>query len=65
MSTAMTFILESMEDAIFNRDDPHLGLYNTSNPNKICREKVHSELYNREKKIKGCGDKRPPIYNRK
>jgi hypothetical protein len=47
-ANSQTLNLESMKDAMFNRDDPHSGLYRTSNPSKICREKVHSELYSRE-----------------
>lgn len=37
--------LESMRDAMFNREDPRTGNYYTTNPSRICREKVHSELY--------------------
>lgn len=40
--------LESMRDAMFNREDPQFGIYQTRNPRKICREKIHSELYSRE-----------------
>lgn len=40
--------LESMRDAMFNRDDPTAGTYHTVNTSKICREKVHSELYCQE-----------------
>lgn len=40
--------LKSMRDAMFNREDLHTGVYHTLNSNKICREKVHSELYTRE-----------------
>lgn len=40
--------LESMRDAMFNREDPQVGIYQTRNPRKICREKIHSELYSRE-----------------
>ena len=39
--------LESMKDAMFNRDDPHLK-YQTTNPSKICRDKIRSEIYTRE-----------------
>ncbi|XP_061190613.1 uncharacterized protein LOC133198551 [Saccostrea echinata] len=40
--------LERMKDAMFNRDDTHLGVYHTHNPSQICREKIHSELYSQE-----------------
>ncbi|XP_056006766.1 uncharacterized protein LOC130050568 [Ostrea edulis] len=40
--------LASMKDAMFNRKDSMTGNYHTVNPNKICREKIHSELYCQE-----------------
>jgi hypothetical protein len=40
--------LDSMRDAMFHRNDPHGGVYHTINANKICRDKVTSELYSRE-----------------
>lgn len=40
--------LDSMRDAMFNRGDPQVGKYYTTNSSKICREKVHSELYCQE-----------------
>lgn len=40
--------LESMKDAMFNRNEPDVGNYHTKNPNKICREKIQSEIYSQE-----------------
>ena len=39
--------LESMKDAMFNRVAPHIK-YQTTNPSKICRDKIRSEIYTRE-----------------
>ncbi|XP_062571181.1 uncharacterized protein LOC134233214 [Saccostrea cucullata] len=40
--------LESMKDVMFNRDDENSAVYHTTNPSKICRDKIHSELYSQE-----------------
>lgn len=40
--------LNSMKDAMFNRENSLAGTYCTVNPNKISREKIHSELYCQE-----------------
>lgn len=37
-----------MKDAMFNREDSMVGNYHTVNPNKISREKIHSEIYCQE-----------------
>jgi hypothetical protein len=47
-ANSKTLNLESIKDAMFNREDPHAGRYETRKSHKICREKVHSELYSRE-----------------
>ncbi|KAK3107774.1 hypothetical protein FSP39_021983 [Pinctada imbricata] len=39
---------ESMQDAVLNRNDPFTGLYALHNPNKICRQKLTSDLYSQE-----------------
>ena len=39
--------LESMKDVMFNRDDSQMN-YLTVNPSKICRDKLHSEIYSQE-----------------
>jgi hypothetical protein len=62
-STATKFKLGSLKDAMFNRDGVHLDFYNTFNPNKIRREKVHSELYNRKKKVNFFRAHRVVQYN--
>lgn len=40
--------LESMKDAMFNRNELGVGNYQTKNPSKICREKIQSEIYSQE-----------------
>ena len=51
--------LESMKDVMFNRDDSQMN-YLTVNPSKICRDKLHSEIYSQEevKKYQGVDTKR-------
>lgn len=40
--------LESMKDAMFNRNEPGVGNDQTKNPSKICREKIQSEIYRKK-----------------
>lgn len=48
MQSQRIFNLNSMKDAMFNREDSMVGNYHTVNPNKISREKIHSEIYCQE-----------------
>ena len=53
--------LESMKDVMFNQDDSQMN-YLTVNPSKICRDKLHSEIYSQEEVKKYT---RPSVYKQR